>query len=251
MTTLLGCDFTQPIYKNIIEAQENIRIGRYDRAIKIYEEIIESNPSIDIKVKMFYQLGDLYSKNLINNTKSLKYYQLVIKNSDDPLWLVKAQERIAEISFSFNKDYSLSIDSYKSLTKFLPKLEKFDLYQYRLAKSLYLSGDIKSALVEYKSIKKSRSSSFYTHAHFDEALIYFHLKKWKKTIDLLEDYINLEPKRDKIIEAKYILANCFEMIEDLKKAYNIYYSILGKYPNTKIINNRLNSIYERRVARKR
>jgi len=47
------------------------------------------------------------------------------------------------------------------------------------------------------------------------------------------------------------MANAYEMLEKLKEAYNLYYSILGEYPNTKVIQNRLNSIYARKIARKR
>ena len=47
------------------------------------------------------------------------------------------------------------------------------------------------------------------------------------------------------------MANAYETMEELKKAYNLYYSILGEYPNTEVIQNRLKAIYDRRVARKR
>ena len=47
------------------------------------------------------------------------------------------------------------------------------------------------------------------------------------------------------------MANAYETMERLKKAYDLYYSLLGKYPNTEVIKNRLNAIYERKIARKR
>ena len=47
------------------------------------------------------------------------------------------------------------------------------------------------------------------------------------------------------------MGNAYETMEELKKAYNIYYSILGEYPNNDVIKNRLNSLYKRRIARKR
>ena len=47
------------------------------------------------------------------------------------------------------------------------------------------------------------------------------------------------------------MANSYESLENLKSAYNIYYSILGEYPNTEVIQNRLKGIYNRRIARKR
>ena len=61
----------------------------------------------------------------------------------------------------------------------------------------------------------------------------------------------MEKREDLIVEAKFLIANAFESSEDLKRAWDIYYSIKGSYPNTKVIFERLNSIRDRRVARKR
>ena len=61
----------------------------------------------------------------------------------------------------------------------------------------------------------------------------------------------LENRNDRIVKTKFLIANAYESAEKLKEAYNIYYSILGEYPNSEVIENRLKSLYERRVSRKR
>ena len=66
-----------------------------------------------------------------------------------------------------------------------------------------------------------------------------------------DKYISLEKRRDNIVQTKFLMGNAYETMEELKKAYNIYYSILGEYPNNDVIKNRLNSLYKRRIARKR
>ena len=60
-----------------------------------------------------------------------------------------------------------------------------------------------------------------------------------------------EYKKNKVIYAKFLLANTLESNEELKKAYNLYYSLLNEFPNTEVIKKRLSSIYNRRIARKR
>ena len=77
------------------------------------------------------------------------------------------------------------------------------------------------------------------------------LKDWNKSITYMKEYIKREKRKDKVVRAKFLLANSYEVIEKLKTAYNIYYSILGEYPNTQVIQDRLKSVYERRVARRR
>ena len=82
-------------------------------------------------------------------------------------------------------------------------------------------------------------------------MIHFEKKEWRQAISFWNQYITREKRKDFVIEAKFLMANAYETLEALKKAYNLYYSILGEYPNTEVIQSRLNAIYQRRIARKR
>ena len=82
-------------------------------------------------------------------------------------------------------------------------------------------------------------------------IVSFKKKQWKIAINYWNKYIKKEKRQDNIVRTKFLMANAYETIENLEKAYNIYYSILGEYPNTKVIKNRLNAIYERKIARRR
>ena len=70
-------------------------------------------------------------------------------------------------------------------------------------------------------------------------------------IDNWFEYLKREKQKNKIVQVKFLIANAYESDEQLKNAYNIYYSLLGDYPNQEVLKSRLKSIYERRVARKR
>jgi tetratricopeptide (TPR) repeat protein len=103
----------------------------------------------------------------------------------------------------------------------------------------------------FVEITKSNKNSYNKRSYFYTAITHFERKEWKEAIFYLERYLKVETRQDYIVEAKYLMANSYESIENLKSAYNIYYSILGEYPNTQVIQNRLKAIYDRRVARKR
>ena len=51
----------------------------------------------DIKTKIYFQLGELYSTHLFNNLKAIKYFRQVIEVTSDPKWLYMSEEKIAEI----------------------------------------------------------------------------------------------------------------------------------------------------------
>ena len=248
---LFSCDFTPRIHKKILEAQEYIKKQEYSKAISQYKEILKTNPPADIKVKINYQLGELFSINLGKNRESLKFYKEIKKLSESPLWLVKSEERIAEISFTYLKDYKLSEESYRLLVNFTPRLEKFDFYQFRLATTYTKANLYNKALKELDKIQQVNSHKYYIESYFQIGLLNFQKKNNLEAIKNWKEYLKRETRKSKLVQTRFLMANAYESMEELKEAYNLYYSILGEYPNTEVIQNRLNSIFQRRVSRKR
>lgn len=248
---LSGCDFTPPLYKRVFEAQNYLIEQRYPEAIELYEKILESNPPSDMKVKIYYQLGEVYSINLNNNRRGVEYYRKVKEVTEEPLWLVKVEERIGDINYSFTKNYKASIESYLLLSSFQPRLANYDFYEYRLGQSYLRLDEFAKAEDVFVRIQRDESHKYFVDSFFEAGLAAFQQKDWKKAVGFLNEYIRREKRRDGIIKAKFLVANAYETMEQLKDAYNLYYSLLGEYPNTQVIQNRLNAIYNRRVARRR
>lgn len=246
-----GCDFTPKLHKEIMEAQSLIEEQDYSKSIEKYERIFKKDPSPTIKVKIAFQLAELYLIHMRDYKKAVYYFTLLSETTEDPLWLVKSEERMAEINYQYLKDYKKSIINYKKLINFTPRLSKYDFYQFRLANSYLNSNDLDLAYKEFFTIMKSRKHEYHIRSFYSLGLLEFQRKEWNKAIGFLKEYIKREKRRDNITQAKFLIGNAYETMEQLKKAYNIYYSILGEYPNTIVIQNRLNSIYKRKIARKR
>lgn len=248
---LFSCDFTPPLNKEVLKAQHFITQRDYQKAALKYQSILDKKPPVELQVKINYQLGDLYSIYLGKYDKAVAYYEEVLQISKDPLWQVKAQEKLGDVYFSFLKRFNESAKVYKQLSSFKPRLSNYSFYIYRFALSEYKSGRLKSADAIFKEISENNSNPHRNRSLYYRAICSFEKKSWQQTISFLERYIRNEKRRDYIVEAKFLMANAYESMESLKNAYNIYYSILGEYPNTQVIQNRLKGIYERRVARKR
>lgn len=244
-------DFTPRLHKEVLEAQEFLSQQDYNKAIRKYDEILIKNPNKELKVKIFYQLGEIYSINLGKNKKAIEYYKKVKNITEDPLFLVKSEERIGEISFSFLKNYKISYSSYEMLSNFTPRLKKQDFYQLRLALSALNLRKEKSSIKLFEKIQSNQNHSYFTRSFYYLGLIYFQQKDWLKAIFLWKEYIKRETVKEHVVQAKFLMANAYESMEKLNLAYNLYYSILGIYPNTQVVQNRLNAIYNRRIARKR
>lgn len=247
----ISCDFTPRMHQQILHAQSLITATRYEDAIKEYEKILEGNPPTEMKMKIHYQLGELYANNLGQNNLAIENFLKVSEYTQDPLWLVRAEERIADINFTYLKDYQGSLASYQKLVSFTPRLASHDFYEYRLALSTLKVGQIKQAKQLFKEMLDKTQHDYHAKAYYELGLIFFQEQEWQSAINYFSDYTKKEKRRDSVVQAKFLMANAHETMEELQTAYNLYYSILGEYPNTQVIQNRLRSIYERRVSRKR
>lgn len=246
-----SCDLSPNIYKEILIAQDFVKEQNFDDAVKIYLSILEKKPPTELKIKINYQLGDIHSIYLNEQVKALSFYNSILSETDDPLWQIKVLEKLADINFQYLKDYDKSIDLYKKLKSFKPKLESYDFYQFREALSYFEKESYLDAIKKFEEISNDQDQEYITSSKYYLGLSYFYLRNWNKCIENLIDYVRKEKNRDKVVDAKFILANAYETSEELKKAYNIYYSILGDYPNPEVIKGRLESLYKRRVSRKR
>lgn len=246
-----GCDFTPRIHQKILIAQKFITDQEYTKAVKQYHEILEEVPPNDIKIKIYYQLGELYAISLGKYAEGIHFYEKIRELTTEPVWLVKTQERVGEIAYTYTKDYEKSESIYRELISFRPKLSNYDLYEYRLASSLVNQNKYKQAESAILPIQNIANHKYHAQAFYLFGMLYFQNKEWMRSISYMREYIKREKRRDRIINAKFLMANAYETLEKLKTAYNIYYSILGEYPNTKIIKERLKSVYDRRISRRR
>ena len=246
---LAACDFAPRIHKKILNAQQLIKEQRYAESIREYQKILEKKPSE--RAKIYYMMGELYFIYLLENQKAIEAYNRAIEFSDDPVWMVKSQEKIGEINFSFSGDYEGAAKSYKKLVGFTPRLRRHDFYEYRLAMSYLNAGQLERGREVFQSIQNSGGHEYRIKSLYRMGMYHFLKKEWRMSIHYLNMYIEREKKRSDIVQAKFLMANAYEMTEDLKKAYDLYYAILPRYPNIDVVKNRLESIYSRRMARRR
>jgi tetratricopeptide (TPR) repeat protein len=246
-----SCDFTSGLNRDILNAQEYVDKQEFSKAVELYERVLKKNPSKIIKTKINYQLADIYYLYLDQQVKALNYYQYIVDNEDNPLFQVKALERIADINFSFAKNFNESIRAYEVLMQFRPKLKNFDYYYLRVGESYFEDGKYNKAREIFNQILNQPTNPYYVEAFNQMGLIEFYNKNWDKAVEYWMEFLKRERRKDQIVKVKFLIANAYESNEKLKEAYNIYYSLLPAYPNPDVLRARLKSLYSRRVARKR
>jgi tetratricopeptide (TPR) repeat protein len=248
---LFACDFTPPINRKIIDAQNYISGQKYNQAAYLYEDILKSNPTSELRLKISYQLGELYSIYLGQYKKAVYNYNEVKNLTEDPLWLIKIEEKLAEVNFTYLKNYSEAIKNYSRLSEFVPKLKKHDFFQFQIAICYYKLRESEKAINALSKIQSDTNNEFFIRSFYYLGLIYYEKKDYNKALFVWSEYLKRETIKENIVQAKFLVANVYESTENLKMAYDIYYSISNDYPNSDVIRNRLSALYSRRVSRHR
>lgn len=246
-----ACDFTSKIHKQILNAQDLLQNFEHEEAIKEYEKVLGRIPPSLLKNKIYFQLGEIYNLYLNDHKKSIYYFEKIIADTSDPRWKVQAKEKLADIYLNQLRDFAKAEKYYKQLYDFFPKLENQDFYQLNLGISYFEQRYLEKAEIVFNQMLKEKNHRFKNRAFYYLGLVKFNSKQWKEATIYWLDYLKRETKKSEIAETKFLLANAYETMEELQKAYDIYYSILGEYPNSQVIKNRLESVYKRRMERKR
>ena len=246
-----SCDFTSGLNQDILSAQKYVDQQKFPKAVELYERVLKKNPSKIIKTKINYQLAEIYYLYMDEQVKALKYYQFIVENVDDPLWQVKSLEKIADINFSFSKNFIEAIRAYTILMNVKPRLKNYDYYFLRVGESYFEMAKYNKAREIFNQIISQPTNPYYVEAYNQMGLIEFYNKNWDKAVEYWLEYLKRERRKEQITKVKFLIANAYESNEKLKEAYNIYYSLLPTYPNPDVLRARLKSLYARRVARKR
>src|SRR5690606_1857847 len=132
-----------------------------------------------------------------------------------------------EINFTYIRNYFAAVKAYKSLLAFNPKLKRYDFYQYRLALSELGLKNYDVAEKILREMEMNPAHEYHVRAMYELGLSFFYQEKWLEAIEAWRAYIKREKRTEHVVQAKFLMANAFETMEDLKAAYNMYYSILG------------------------
>ncbi|MFT6633661.1 MAG: tetratricopeptide (TPR) repeat protein [Bacteriovoracaceae bacterium] len=248
---MTGCGFSSGLYKDIIKAQDLITERKFKKAVNVYESILLKKPSKNIQIKIKFQLGEIYSIYLNDYSNSLRNYNSIVFDSNEPVWQVKSLEKMGNIYYENLNDFKKAKMSYYKLINFIPVLEGQSFYKFRYALSVFQLKNYTEAIGAFNEIIAGEKTVSSVQSYYYLGLAYFYKQDWINANKNWFEYLKRETRKDRIVKTKFLIANAYESSEKLKEAYNIYYSILGEYPNPKVIKNRLNSLYKRRIARKR
>ena len=96
-------------------AQKYLDEQEFQLAASEYEKLVEGPTTIEDKLKILFQLGQIYTYHLNQIDKSIYYFEKIKELSIDPKWKIKVDNILGNLYFSEVNDYKKSEKIYYSL----------------------------------------------------------------------------------------------------------------------------------------
>lgn len=194
---------------------------------KSYHSFYKINKKTKKHKKFAYEAAQSCLKKYKQANISLLFYELIYNESfkQDKFLNFKEKKELenlmAELSFSYLKDYNRAIKYYKEALKFVPAPKKKNSIQYHIAESFFYLKKYKQSAQEIESIlnqdlplkeKKKyfilKGSLLIAQKKFDEGLKFFQslIKKYPKKESFFREYLALiyEERGDFLLAIKEI-----------------------------------------------
>lgn len=249
-TILAGCNANSS--KNQYKLAEQLFLEKkYDASIHEFDKIIQRDPLSEYGLKALRQIATIQQIYLDNPEDALKSYKLLLKRSNDKGTTREVEALIATLYFERFEDYTHAIEYFKMLLESDPHDPEADYFMYRLARSYYLQSKFDRAIETFTDLKnRFPSSSYAEKADLEIANSLNSQGKCKEAIKHYEGVVKEENKDLKTM-ALFEMANCYEALDDLDKAYDLLEGIQETYPNPGVIQLKMQKIKRRKILRRR
>lgn len=230
-------------------AEGEIGLGNYQKAAKIYERLVKDYPKDARAAVIWLRLGDLYANPMGDVKNGLNAYQQAVESSPTSEAARLAHERRAAL-FERENHPSGIVEEYTALLKYFSGHADVAQYRMRLGESYIMSNEFQQARTELRGFveKTGVPPDFRQRALFDIGETYFLEGKPGKAVRFYHALLEEAPKSPLAGEAELRIATCLEEMGYLGTAYKFAADAKKRYPNEKVIDERLKGMENRGKA---
>jgi len=247
---LSGCDvFDKSANGDYEAATKRWNAGEYQAAVNLYFAFVKQHPHSSKADDALYWAGVTEFLYLGETEKALQTLRLLLKAYPHRDMTPYAQWYIAQIYELGYSDYDRAIAEYRKATEYANR-EVREKSLYSLAECLFRVGKIEEARATW-----TRQVTEFPRGQ-QSRLAYFRLGTAafsKGELDKSEQFYRqaLEQNEDKelVIKAKFALAECLELGDNLNEALTLYREIEPLYPNPESIQIKIKAL-EHRIVKK-
>lgn len=234
---------------------------KYEASAAEFEKTASRDPNGDLGLHALFRAAVINTTNLSRHQKATELLKrfLTLSNNKEEMW--QAKQLLVDIYFERLEKYQETIDLAAAMVAERPKDDRAAELSYRVARSLFLLSRFAEAKTRFETVVKAYPNTPWSErAEFDIAMTrytqgaYAADDKEQKQIygdalKLYEKFIADHPESRLLSEAKFGVASCYEELELLDQAYEIFQSIEKDYPSPNVIAIKLARIGERRTQK--
>ncbi len=225
---------------------------KYGASVHEFRKVVKKDPKSELGIDSLYRVGVIQRLYLHKPNLAIQSFQSLLSRTEDPDLERKIREMIGEMYFSDFNDFQQAAKLYAILVKDKsPKNKKRAFYLYRYGRALFLMGNFKQALDAFGEIEEKYSDGrFYEKARLALGDTLNSSGQCHKAIKAYEE---LSKSSDKKIRSMSIfgMANCYEEIDNLDKAYDLLTSIKDSYSTPYVVDLKMKKIKRRKILRRR
>lgn len=247
---LAGCDVFDKSASNEYEAAtKHWNAGDYQTAVGLYFALVKEHPSSPKADDALYWAGVTQFLYLGETDKALQTLRLLLKTYPQRDMAPGAQWYIAQIYELGYSDYGRAIEEYRKAAAYSNR-EVREKSLYSVAECLFRVGKIEEAretwmrqVTEFPNGPQSRLAYFRLGtAAFSKGELDVSEQFYRKALEQNTD-------RELLIKAKFALAECLELGDNLKEALTLYRDLEPVYPNPEAIQIKIRAL-ENRIHKK-
>lgn len=242
--------FDQRLETEYHRAEELLAQGSYDQAVKVLTELHREHPGHALGREALYKVAEvrsLYQQQFAEAILAFLAVEENYPNSDSGL---QAQREVADIYKNKLRDYPRAVVFYKQLLA--RGVEDSDRMQHEIADAYFRMNDFKQALLEYQTLRSDYPDSpLQAEIRYRMGITLSLQGKGKEAESVFREVISLWPQSPFALESKFSLAAVLEERDELAAAMKVLEELKGSYPNTELLNRRLEQLRERLVNKKR
>lgn len=240
-------DDMKALYQKAMTAYQN---EDYQKAVELFERILEEYPDHNLSRKARYELGKIYLYELKQPRKALKHLQDLYAQSQPGKYSLEALKLIGHIYETSLNSCLESIEAYRLLITDYGSSPDVDAakYQFAIAECYFKLHDYQLAMDEYKVlVEQYPESSYLPHAGFQIANIHTLQEEWDQAIALHEELLQSDALPEQLsADNKLELAFCYEQNERFEEALALYEELLAVNSENVVIDL---SLVDRRISR--
>ncbi len=250
---------TQNTKNHYILAEKLWNSGKYKAAVREFEKVIEKNPNSQLGLQALFRAAMTQTLYLEQHQEAIIKFETYIKLSENVPVVWESQKHVGDILYSKQENFEKAADYYRNLLKLRPRAIEAPEFLYKIGKSLFYLWRFKEAIHAFNGVIKTNPRSPWSEkAHYEIGVTYFtkghkefeesnslSWKTYERAISSYKEFVDKHPNSLFVPQARFGIASCFEAMEKLQEAYNLYEELEKTYPSPNVIKIKLVRIKER------